>query len=311
MDQNKNGNGFRPIDIATLAYITIQTILVILFMSSKPGWYFFLLFYFASAGIAILLAVYPLSGSSVLWRALRITYPLFLFTFFYEAVGPQVFMIVGTPMDSHIVALERAVFGVDPAFALQSRMEIWLNEVMSFGYISYYFLLPFGAILLFLKRRWVGLERLILSCAIAFYLSYLIFIAYPVTGPRFYLSHFYYLPLIGPFLTPLAHHVVEFGGLFGGAMPSSHCAVALAVVWVVCGEFRKIKFVLVPILLLLCVSTVYGRYHYTSDVVVGLIIGSLALMAAHAWMLRSRLYRIRVGEGRAALDPAVLETVDD
>ncbi len=70
-----------------------------------------------------------------------------------------------------------------------------------------------------------------LTTCLTFFISYVIFLIYPVVGPRIYLDDIFYLPLVGPYFTPLAQKIVTKGGLFGGAMPSSHCAVALVAVW--------------------------------------------------------------------------------
>jgi len=275
---------FRPPDIALLIYILTQFLFISLFMTGKPGWYFFLMFYAAAAAIAVIFALFPLREAGIFWRALRMTYPFFLIIFFYEAVGPQVSMIFKQPFDGRIVALENMIFGADPAFAIQRYMEIWLNELMSFAYISYYFIIPAAAIILIVKKRWISLERLTLAISIAFYLSYLMFIIFPVVGPRFYLADHYYLPLIGPVFASLAKVIVDYGGFYGGAMPSSHCAVTLVAVGILSREIRKLRLILIAFLALLCASTVYGRYHYLSDVVMGLAVGWLALKLSKAWL---------------------------
>ena len=274
---------FRPLDIATLAYIATELIIILTLMLGKQGWFYFLLFYITAAGIVILIVVFDPAVSGLFWRALRLIYPLFLFTFFYEAVGPQVFLIFDQPFDGQVVTLEKAIFGADPAFTMQRYLEVWLNELMNAGYISYYFMLPVSAIILLVKKRWDGLERLVFTSAVVFYVCYLIFIFYPVTGPRFFLNDQYYLPIIGPFFTPLAQRILDWAGLYGGAMPSSHCAVALVSLWILAGEVPRTAIPSLVLLSLLCASTVYGRYHYISDVFAGLLIGALLIRVAGSW----------------------------
>ena len=280
---NNSAIRFRPLDIATLAYIAIEFAIVLIFMVGRPGWAYLLLFYLVAAGIVILIVMFDLTVSGLFWRALRLVYPLFLFPFLYEAVGPQIFLVFDHPFDPHVIALEKMVFGIDPAFALQQYMEIWLNELMNAGYISYYFMLPVSAIILLFKKRWDALERLVLTGAITFYVCYLIFIFYPVIGPRFFLSEHYYLPIIGPFFTPLTQRILAGGGLYGAAMPSSHCAVALVALWILVREVPKTAIPSFILLSLLCAGTVYGRYHYISDVVAGLLMGAVMLRLAGSW----------------------------
>lgn len=276
----------RPIDIATGLYVLLEIILLLVFMTGKPDWQFLLFFYLAALGVVALMVLLNFEEAAPFWRIIRIIYPLFLFTLFYEAVGPQIFMIFDTPFDSQVVGLEKMIFGADPAFTIQLHIEIWLNELMSFGYFSYYLMLPGVAIILLIKRRFRSLERMVLAAAVAFYVCYLIFIFYPVVGPRFYLADYYYLPLIGPFFTPLTQRILAAGGLLGGAMPSSHCAVALVALWTLAGEVRKAAVPAMLLLALLCVGTIYGRCHYVSDVAAGLLMGTIVLWITGSWQHR-------------------------
>lgn len=276
----------RPIDIATGLYILLEIILLLVFMTGRPGWQFLLFFYLAALGVVALMVLLNLEAGGPFWKIVRVLYPVFLFTLFYEAVGPQIFMVFDQPFDSSVVRLEKLIFGVDPAFALQPHMEIWLNELMNFGYSSYYLMLPGVVAILLLKRRVRSLERMVLAAAVTFYLCYFIFIFYPVVGPRFHLDDYYYLPFIGPFFTPLTQRILAAGGLYGGAMPSSHCAVALVALWALAREVRKATIPAFLLLTLLCVSTVYGRYHYLTDVVIGLLLGAAVLWISGYWQHR-------------------------
>jgi len=274
---------FRPVDIATLAYVSLEFLLVLIFMAGRPGWFIMLLFYIAAACIVFLMVAFPFDEKSFPWRIIRVSYPMILFIFFYKAIGPQIFLIFDKPFDWMVHNFELSVFGIDPAFAAQRYIDIWMNEFMNFGYFTYYFLLPTALVLFIIMKKWNSLEKMILSSAVTFYICYLIFIFYPVTGPRFYLEQTYYLPIIGPFFTPLTQSVVNFGGLYGGAMPSSHCAIALVVTWRMGRDIRQLAIPIVLIALLLCTSTVYGRFHYLTDVIAGLIIGSLGLWISNRW----------------------------
>lgn len=252
-------------------------------MAGRPGWFIMLLFYIAAACIVFLMVAFPFDEKSFPWRIIRVSYPMILFIFFYKAIGPQIFLIFDKPFDWMVHNFELSVFGIDPAFAAQRYIDIWMNEFMNFGYFTYYFLLPTALVLFIIMKKWNSLEKMILSSAVTFYICYLIFIFYPVTGPRFYLEQTYYLPIIGPFFTPLTQSVVNFGGLYGGAMPSSHCAIALVVTWRMGRDIRQLAIPIVLIALLLCTSTVYGRFHYLTDVIAGLIIGSLGLWISNRW----------------------------
>lgn len=275
-------SGFRPLDTATLIYLLYQLAMVLLFMTGKYGWYYFLGFYLAAVCIVVVFTTFPMPQNKF-WKAARLVYPLFLVTFLYEALNPQIFLLHPVPFDSQIHNSEMALLGANLSFAMQPYMQIWLNELMSFAYVSYYFYLPLAVVILFLRNRWEMLEKMALASLVTYYTCYAIFIFYPVMGPRFYLNNIYYLPLIGPFFTPLAQEIVARGGLHGGAMPSSHCAVALVIAWYIAHELRRFAVPIVIMLVLLCISTVYGRYHYIADVVAGLLVGTIYIILTSQW----------------------------
>jgi membrane-associated phospholipid phosphatase len=72
-------------------------------------------------------------------------------------------------------------------------------------------------------------------------------------------------------------------------MPSSHCAAALVAIWYLARQYRWATVPLSAELLLLCLSTVYGRYHYVLDVFAGLLIGAMSITLATKWQRRFRV----------------------
>lgn len=296
--KNKFLSRVRPIDIATLAYIFVELLLILIFMTDKPEWPYMALFYGSSACIVLLIVNFPISEKNKLWMIVRTIYPMFLFVIFFRAIAPQIFIVFDRPFDWMINGIELKVLGSDPAFFLQRYLEIWLNELMSFAYFSYYLQLPAAVGLFILLKKQKSLEKIMLASSVTFYICYIIFILYPVTGPRFYLEDIYYLPIIGPVFTPLAQKIVDFGGHYGASMPSSHSAVSLVIAMRISKDIPRLAIPAALMLILLCASSVYGRYHYLTDVFFGLIIGALGLWIASRW---SRVFFKERGEGKGHL----------
>lgn len=276
----------RPIDVATLAYILIEVLIILVFMSGRPGWLYMLFFYISAAIIVLLMTAFPFDEFSGPGKMVRILYPVVLILFFSRAMGTQLFIIFDKPFDTIIHQIELGVFGIDPAFAVQKYIDVWLNEVMSFGYSIYYLFLPSALILFLLSRKWNSLEKMVLAGAIAYYLCFLISVFFPVVGPRFFLDDIYYLPVVGPFFTPVASAIVNLGSHYGASMPSSQCAVALIAAWSIGRDFKKLKIPVIFITLLICLSTVYGRFHYLTESLAGVIIGILGLWISNRWQNR-------------------------
>ncbi|MFQ5584933.1 MAG: phosphatase PAP2 family protein, partial [Calditrichia bacterium] len=81
-------------------------------------------------------------------------------------------------------------------------------------------------------------------------------------------------PYKGLWLTGMLRKLVENSGLHGGAFPSSHVAVAVVVLYFVWHYFpRTGKYAFLPAVIALSLSTVYGQYHYVTDMLSGLLMG--------------------------------------
>lgn len=68
----------------------------------------------------------------------------------------------------------------------------------------------------------------------------------------------------------------EFGSP-GSAFPSSHVAVALCTVFFSFRYLRRIRYAHLGVAVLLCLSTVYCRYHYVVDVLAGLVTAAVVI----------------------------------
>lgn len=115
----------------------------------------------------------------------------------------------------------------------------------------------------------------------AFLLHYVVFIYFPVQGPR------YLFPIPGGAVAEgpifgLAHGILEAGSSRGAAFPSSHMAIGVV------QTVSAVRFLprAAPVLLLatigLGVGAVYGGMHYATDMIAGTVTGlAIALVFLH------------------------------
>jgi membrane-associated phospholipid phosphatase len=75
----------------------------------------------------------------------------------------------------------------------------------------------------------------------------------------------------------------------GAAFPSSHVAIALVTLYFTWRYLPRLRWIHLALVIGLCVSTVYCRYHYVVDVFAGMLVAGLLVPLANA------LYR-RLGE---------------
>ncbi|HEX9750334.1 MAG TPA: phosphatase PAP2 family protein [candidate division Zixibacteria bacterium] len=211
---------------------------------------------------------------------IRQLYPVLLYPFLYLQTQVAVHWVFPGFLDRQIVALENALFGVDPNIWLTQFESPWINEWMMMGYFSYYPLLFVTVLPLHLTGRIREVRRILLGCSIAFVISYIGFVLYPLEGPRYFLADRLSPGLEGWLFVPLVNMVIDTGAIHGGCMPSSHTAVALVVMFWMWRIRRRLAWVLLPFVATLVIATMWGRFHYLSDVVIGALIGVAAYLVS-------------------------------
>jgi hypothetical protein len=276
---------FYTIDWATIVYLAVLSLLILIFSHNQPNWPYFI-FYNLFVLVIILAIVRFLSDEQNFWkRFFRHFYPMFLFTFLYEETGYLVHIIFPNWFDPWINKVELKIFGEYPTVWIQKIVSVPLSEYMMLSYFSYYFLMPVLGGLLYFKNRIKEFDQLLLACAVAFYISYLGFLFMPVEGPRHAIPHLHNVELVGILFAPMAQYVVKLAGLHGGCMPSSHVAVALVVMIFAIRYEKVLAWIFTPLILSLFVATVYGRFHYILDVVAGILVGFLALFICERFLV--------------------------
>jgi len=211
---------------------------------------------------------------NTLHRIIRLLYPVMLFTFFYRATGGLMSLMFDSFLDIQVTSFEHLIFGVNPTLYIdQNLLTTWLTEPISFCYFSYYFMIPVFFVILFIKKDYKIIKNAMSAVSLTFFLSYLLFFLYPVEGPRWFFAGQYINEIEGPIFRRLVEMVIDNGAVRGGCMPSSHFGVALVIV-MYCFKFYRNKAWIITVLTIgLAIGTVWGRFHYVSDVVVGGLIG--------------------------------------
>lgn len=222
-------------------------------------------------------------------RFIRVLYLPIMMTYFYEETSLFLHLFQQGWFDHQIIALERAILGGSPTLLIQPWQTPLLNEWMMLGYFSYYFLVGAVPLVLFIQYREREAAQVVWAQALAFFISYIGFIVYPVQGPRFEFAGVYEQPLAGYVFVPLVDKIIKTAAIHGGCMPSSHVAAALVSLFYLCKIKPRIGIIGIPLVATLCLATVYGRFHYLSDVVVGVLVAIIALIVSLRFPVRDSL----------------------
>lgn len=218
---------------------------------------------------------------------LRHFYPVLLYIWFYSETGWLNRMFFRTYLDPFVIRSDQALFGYQPSILWMQKLPyLAMSEVFYAAYFSYYLMIFGVGLALYLRNR-QQFFHYISILSFVFYICYAFYIAVPVIGPvtLLHLVPGYNLPPDIQALAPDANfpQVVRSGVFYrvmnwiyevfeapGAAIPSSHVAIALCIVYFCFRYLRAVRFVLLVMAALLCLSTVYCRYHYVTDVLAGI-----------------------------------------
>ena len=283
------------IDYATQIYIALVAMIILVGHSPRvPFWPTMLLAHAAGfVLIHLMIQLYARLPANFLFDFLRHYYPILCYGAFYYETGLLNQMLYTGYLDPYFLRFEEWLFGWQPGLEFMERCPSrLLSEILYAAYFSYYLMIGgVGLALLLRDRR--QFAHFISVVSFVFYICYLIYIFTPVVGPRILSQGVVTTPLppdVVPATPPAVPPSVGAGVFFqimaliyerfetpGAAFPSSHVAVALCTVYFSFLYLRPIRWAHLAVALLLCLSTVYGRYHYAVDVVGGALTAALLI----------------------------------
>lgn len=175
-------------------------------------------------------------------------------------------------LDQQLIDLDKWIFGIELTIALDKIIVPWLTEGMMFAYTAYVPLIVLVAVFCYMKSGKLAGEDYLFNLTLVYFLSYLGFLIYPIAGPLFFQPEVYSTPLEGGLFTYFGEWIRTNAHYPGGNLPSPHCAAGTVMLLMLYRHNRNLFFVILPIILLLYISTVYGRYHYAMDGVLGILL---------------------------------------
>ena len=220
------------------------------------------------------------------WHFWRYWYPHLFFLFCFEELGKLVHLVKPGWQDAKLIAFDQWLTGVNPSLWLERFAHPALNEFMQFAYFTYFvYLLVLGGILYY-RRDLKGYWAVMTYSAAGYVLGYLISMFFPVQSPWFTLAGMWHGDLTGGPFTALIELIEKCGRVHGAAFPSQHVAGAVAAVWGAWRHRRWLFWIFLPLVLCMCLSTVYVRNHYVADVLGGMMTGTLGYVLG-SWLMKT------------------------
>ena len=211
---------------------------------------------------------------------IRDWYVLPLLIIIYLEHGFLIPLINPHDIDGLLIAIDRFIcFGHDPTVFLERVISPPETELLQIVYASFY-LLPFSLCVLAYRRdRNVTFHIVASTIVIGFYVSYVGYYLTPAIGPRFTLDHLQNIPLRGLLFFDFIRSTLDAAsGVVRDCCPSGHTMVSLLTV-LLAGRYVK-GFVIPAVVwaVLLMYSTMYLRYHYVTDLIVGIVLAGAVFL---------------------------------
>jgi membrane-associated phospholipid phosphatase len=183
----------------------------------------------------------------------------------------------GFQNDLGIQRFEAWVFGSQVAYRwIREEPNVTLSWILHSCYLAYYPILYASPLGLWLVGRRDASRRTIFAVMVTFYLCYLVFLFFPVAGPRYAFDAANNAASnVGP--ARFAQWLLDRGDSWGAAFPSSHVAASVVATGMALRYWRTLGLVLLPFTAGLILAVVYGQFHYAVDALAGLVVAALIL----------------------------------
>ena len=267
-------------DVLTCGYLLIIALLATISAADIAQWWWYPLTHTTLVlALGMFLVKIPVQPTG--WvRLVRWWYPAVLIPPIFSELQHLVHPVNPVDIDAQLVAIDLALFGVHPTVWLAQRSVPCLTEYLQLAYVSFY-LLPFIlCVPLYRRGQFLAFRTALCALLLSYYVSYLLYFLTPAQGPRFSLAEAHTQPVIGLWLTaPLQTLLDSLEGIQRDAFPSGHTAIALVVLALTTRYQRHWRWPMLVLTGSLVLSTVYLRYHYVIDVIVGglLAVGCLGV----------------------------------
>ena len=227
------------------------------------------------------------SFSARWWHFWRHWYPHLFFLFCFEELAFLMTLVTPHWQDAKLIAFDYWLTGVHPSVWLEQFATPFRNDAMQLVYFTYFTYLLIVGLVLYLRRDWRGYWSAMTYSMAGYIIGYFISVCFPIEPPWFSMAGWWKGPLVGGPFTAMMGFIEHYGRVRGASFPSEHVVGATAALWAAWVYRRWLFWVLLPLYLGMCFSTIWGRYHYCADVLAGIVIGTIGYLIGR-WIMNLR-----------------------
>lgn len=211
------------------------------------------------------------------WQKLRFGAGYLYVFWYFQAIAAFVPALGQESRDPLLLAMDEHLFGVTPAVWMQSIASVAMTELMSVCYLSFVVYLHVAVI----YAAWMpnsDVRRFSNWLFSVYAIGLPGYLLVPALGPGLAFPELFDEPIHGWLFTSLNQGIVDGGSSVYSVFPSLHLLITLTLL-----EFdrrhhpRRFRIMLLPAFGLI-VSTMYLRYHYAIDLLVGAEVFLIAVL---------------------------------
>ncbi len=270
-------HGFWPVDKVILAYFAAMCAVEICCFSQIPeaAW----LIALHGIGAILIVAATRYNGRAV-W-VFRHWYPIPFVACCYREMAILIVALRHARYDQALADLDFAFWHANPSVWLERIYSPALSEYLQIIYTLFIPVVLFVPWLVWHRKKYTEFRYMAFLLALGFLASYLGYPLVPARGPRYSLAQFQHAPLQGLWLfdwmqTTLNRLEREHYDCF----PSGHTELTVLAFWLGRSVSKRLFRMYFLYTLSIVFATVYLRYHYTVDLLAGVLVALVLILAA-------------------------------
>jgi membrane-associated phospholipid phosphatase len=279
------------VDKVILAYTLFTTTLILGWWNSfLDAWQ--LLFWHVAGAVLLLFEVKRPNLTS---RFFRNWYPLPCVAYYYKEMALLIPAIWHSDSDQALADLDFRIWHVHPTVWLERVSNPVLTEFLQLVYTLFVPAVLLIAFLLWKKGKCAEFQYYAFLIALGYLISYIGYVIVPARGPRFLLRNVQHIPLQGLWLFDAMQNTLDrLESAHYDCFPSGHTELTILACWgsrLVSNRLFRVYLAYTPLIIF---ATVYLRYHYTVDLLAGIVVAAALIYFAPA------LYR-KLSKGGTAI----------
>jgi membrane-associated phospholipid phosphatase len=276
-DVLKNDTRFWAVDKVILAYFACSVVLILGWWNTLPE-------------ALPLLAANLIGGAAIVYEVKRPNPTSWLFRNWYalpfvascyKEMALFIRAVRTTDADQWLADVDFRVWGAHPSVWLERVHTPVLTEFLQVVYTLFVPAVLYIAWVLWREKSKRDFQYYAFLIALGFLTSYIGYILVPARGPRFLLKHLQHFPLQGLWLFQAMQNTLDrLESAHYDCFPSGHTELTILAWWgsrMVSKRCFRVYLAYTPCIIF---ATVYLRYHYTVDLLAGMVTAAVLILTA-------------------------------